>query len=315
LSEPTIFFKDGIAMVFDNKTLVIPEGTQFEEHTIVTKGDAIISDHSVCELGVITDSRIFIGEKVKIKGSITAENDIRIDLWSEIDGDIVGGKDVYLADKVKVKGKLSVKGNLDLSDTTDVQKFEAKGWINIRNPISLLIYIFLYMMELMRQGRSQEVELILNELEEEDVEFQISDVFLFIPEGTKSSVQETIIKGNCRIGAKCRILGNFTAHGNAKIEAETELFGSLKARDDVDIRDKVIINGNIECKGKLVIGKDVLIKGGVKAESVEMYKSAVIEGSIQAPKSVSFIKTKPKDVEMRIERYERGVEELDAVLD
>ncbi len=302
-------------MVFNNKTLVIPEDTQFEEHNIVTKGDVIISDHSICELGIITDARIFIGEKVKVKGDISAKDDIRVDLWSEIEGDISGGKDVYLADKVKIKGKLSVTGNLDLSDSTELDKFEAKGWINIRSPISLLIYIFLYMLELLRQGRSQEVELILKELEEEDQEFQISEIFLFFPNNTKSSVQRTIVKGNCRIGKNCRVLGNFTIQGSAKIGAETELYGSIKAKEDVEIGFKTIVNGNVECNGKLSIGPEAVVKGSLKAQSVEMYKSAVVEGAIQAPKSVMFLKTQPKDVAMKLERFESGVDELDAVLD
>ncbi len=86
-------------MVFDKKSLIIPNDAKFEEHNIVTSGDFIIGDRANFEMGVITDGRIFVGEKSQIKGSLESKDDIRIDMWSQVDGNVSGEKDVFLAER------------------------------------------------------------------------------------------------------------------------------------------------------------------------------------------------------------------------
>ena len=71
-------------MPFDKKTLIIPDSTIFEEHNIVTNSDVIISDRTNIEYGIITDTRVFIGERVNTNGSISAKDDIRIDMFSAV---------------------------------------------------------------------------------------------------------------------------------------------------------------------------------------------------------------------------------------
>ena len=70
-------------MVFDRKTLVIPDNTIFNEDKIVTTGDVIIGDRCLIEYGIKTDGRIFVGEHVIIDGNLEATNDIRIDIFRE----------------------------------------------------------------------------------------------------------------------------------------------------------------------------------------------------------------------------------------
>ena len=67
---------------------------------------------------------------------------MRVDIFSTIGGDIQSGGNVYLGEKAKIKGTLSLKGDLDVGDSVEIEKgFEAKGWINIRNPVpSCYIY-------------------------------------------------------------------------------------------------------------------------------------------------------------------------------
>ena len=114
-------------MVFDRKTLVIPEKTRFEERTITTKGDVVIGDRCLIRFGLKTDSRIFVGEHVIIDGELDANKDVRIDIFSNIGGDIKSGGNAYLGEKTKVKGKLSLKGDLDVGDSVEIEKgFEAK---------------------------------------------------------------------------------------------------------------------------------------------------------------------------------------------
>lgn len=302
-------------MVFDKKTLVIPSEAKFEEHNVVTSGDVVIGDRANFGLGVITDGRVFVGENARIKGCIVSKDDVRVDMWSQVEGDVTSEKDVYLADKVKVKGKLSVGKDLDLSDSAEVGKFEAKGWINIRSPISLAIYIFLYILELLKQGRSQEVEMILEELEEEDKEFLISDNFMFIPNDSEISLQRATIKGDCRIGEKCRVLGNYFVSGKVKIGNNTKFHGSIGAGKDVDIGSDSSISGNISCKGNMRIGANTHIRGSVKAKNVEMLKSTIVDGTIQAKEGLTFASPVSKEIKTKIERFERGLDDFEAVLD
>jgi predicted acyltransferase (DUF342 family) len=302
-------------MVFDRKILVIPDNVKYEEHNIVTKGDFVIGDRTNFGLGVITDGRVFVGEKVKIAGSLATPDDIRIDMWSEVSGDVKSDKNVYLAEKVKVKGKLSVGLDLDLSDSAEIEKFEAKGWINVRSPISLFIYMYLYLLEMLRQGRSQEVEMILNEMEEEDEEIIISEVFTFVPNDSEITLQNASIKGHCRVGDNCRILGNYNVTGFVKIGNKTKFHGSIEAGKDIDIGNYTDIIGSLTCKGKVTIEGNSHIHGDIKAKSVEMIKSAVVEGKIQAQDGVVFTSSESREIHTKVERFERGLDDLDAVLD
>ena len=151
-----------ISMAFDRKTLVIPDKTRFEEQIISTAGDVVIGDRSLLQFSIDTDGRIFIGEHVITGGNLKATKDVRIDIFSSIGGDIQSGGNVYLGEKVKVKGKLSLNGDLDVGDSVEIESgFEAKGWINIRSPIQTVIYIFIYMLQLLKMGHSEEIELLL----------------------------------------------------------------------------------------------------------------------------------------------------------
>ena len=148
-------------MTFDRKTLVIPDDTKFEEKTIVTKGDVVIGDRCLIQYGIKTDGRIFVGEHVVIDGDLDSTNDIRADIFTRIRGNVKSGGNVYFGEKVIVDGKLSLDGDLDVGDSVEIdQGFEAKGWINIRSPIPVVIYIFIYLMQLLKMGHSEEIDRI-----------------------------------------------------------------------------------------------------------------------------------------------------------
>jgi len=302
-------------MVFDKKTLVIPDDAQWEEHNIVTSGDVIIGDRADFGLGVITEGRVFIGENARIGGNIAAKGDVHVDMWSQVEGDVKCDNDVFLADKVKIKGKLSVGKDLELSDSAEIGKFEAKGWINVKSPVSLMIYIFLYILELMRQGKSQEVEMILNELEEEDQEYIISDDFMFVPNDSKIDLQRAEIKGNARFGKNCRVLGNYYVSGSLKVAMNTKFHGSIDAGGEIDIGPTTEIEGHLTCKGLARIEDSATVRGNIKAKRIELQKSAVVEGTVTAKEGVTFKTPEAVEVETKIERFERGLDEVEAVLD
>lgn len=278
--------RDGVAMAFNKRTLVIPDSTTFEEHCIVAKGDIVVGDRCKVHYGLITQDRIFIGEMAKIFGNINANEEIRIDMFSQICGNINCQNDVYLGERVKVDGRVFVGKDLDIGENVEIKEFSARGWINIRNPLPLVIYIFIYILELLRHGRSKEVEKILKELEkiEGNEELLISENFLFIPNNSLIGVHQTKIFGNAKIGNKCKVIGNLVISGSANIGDETEIYGSLSTNGNIAIGERTTIWGDVFCKGVLILKKQSRILGNIKAKRVEIFKNAFVNGEISADK-------------------------------
>jgi predicted acyltransferase (DUF342 family) len=304
-------------MRFDRRTLVIPDNTYFEEHIIVTNGDVIVGDRSVVDFGFKTNGRIFIGESVVINGNIDAENDIRSDVFSVIKGDVRSGNNVYLGEKVRIEGKLSLKGDLDVGDNVEIKEgFEAKGWINIRSPIPLVIYIFIYLLQLLRLGKSEEIERILKELEENENEaIPISDVFLFIPNGSVIGIQKSKVNYNLRIGNNCRVFGNYDIKGSIFIGDNTQIYGSLTATDDINLGKKVRIEGNITSDSEVRIEDKTTVNGNVLGDKIFLSKSAIVNGTLLAKNGVSFIQhtSQKKRMKEKVKRFEKNVDIVDEV--
>jgi predicted acyltransferase (DUF342 family) len=302
-------------MTFDRKTLVIPDKTNFEEQNITTKGDVVIGDRSLLRFGVNTDGRIFVGEHVIIDGNLESANDVRVDIFSTIGGDIQSGGNVYLGEKAKIKGTLSLKGDLDVGDSVEIEKgFEAKGWINIRNPIPVVIYIFVYLMQLLKMGRSEEIERILEELEQNDGgTIPISESFLFLPNNSIISVSNSKIEGNLQIGKECKLLGNYDIKGNISVDEKSEIFGKLKATGNVYIGKKVKIHGNVTSFGIVNITEQVEIFGDVNGEEIFLSKSASVQGTLLGRKGILFQDALKEQATEKVKRFENDVDVVDEV--
>jgi predicted acyltransferase (DUF342 family) len=302
-------------MTFDRKTLVIPDKTYFEEQVIITKGDVVIGDRSLLRFGVNTDGRIFVGEHAIIDGNLEATNDVRVDIFSTIGGDINSGGNVYLGEKAKIKGTLSLKGDLDVGDSVEIEKgFEAKGWINIRNPVPVVIYIFVYLMQLLKMGRSEEIERILEELEQnEGGTIPISESFLFLPNNSIISVSNSKVEGNLQIGKECKLLGNYDIKGNISVDEKSEIFGTLKATGNVYVGKKVKIHGNIISTGTVNITEQVEIFGNVSGEEIFLSKTTSIQGTFLGKKGISFQDVLKEQVTENVKRFESDVDVVDEV--
>ena len=277
-------------MVFDRKTLVIPDNTRFEERNIVTRGDVIIGDRCLLEFGIKTDGRIFVGEHVIIDGNLESTKDIRVDIFSSIGGDVKSDGNVYLGEKVRVKGKLSLKGDLDVGDSVEIdQGFEAKGWINIRSPIPVVIYIFIYLLQLLKMGHSEEIDRILKEMEENDGDtIPISEIFLFIPNNSIIGIQKSKVDYNLRIGTGCKILGNYDVKGNVFIGDDSVAYGTLKSTGEFFCGKKVELQGNIESIGDVRVDEKSSVAGNISGGTIYLSKTATINGMLLPKKGVSF---------------------------
>jgi predicted acyltransferase (DUF342 family) len=302
-------------MVFDRKTLVIPNNTKFEEKTIITNGDVVIGDRCLIQFGIRTTGRIFIGEHVIIDGNLDATEDIRVDIFSNIGGSVISGGNVYFGEKVKVKGKLSLRGDLDVGDSVEIDEgFEAKGWINIRSPIPIVIYIFIYLTQLLKIGHSEEIERILSEIEENEGDMiPISEIFLFIPNNSIIGIQKSKIDYNVKIGKKTRIIGNYDVKGNIFIEDKTVFYGSLKATGDIYCDTKVKIHGNIDSSGDVKIEDETNIAGKISAEKIFLSKTSSVTGELFAKNGISFKSPSKIQAEEKVERFEKDTDIIDEV--
>jgi predicted acyltransferase (DUF342 family) len=277
-------------MTFDRKTLVIPDKTNFEERIISTNGDVVIGDRCLLQFSINTNGRIFVGEHVITGGNLQATKDVRVDIFSEISGDIQSGGNVYLGEKVKVKGKLSLKGDLDVGDSVEIENgFEAKGWINIRSPIPVVIYIFVYLLQLLKMGHSEEIERILEELEQNDGKtIPISESFLFIP-------NDSII-------------------GLSKSQVDCNLvYGTLNSKGNVFCGKKVKIHGNVVANGEVNIGGRTHVVGNVSGEKIYLSKTTSVQGTLLAKKGISFIDSSEEKATDKIKRFESDADIVDEV--
>ena len=303
-------------MPFDRKILLIPGDTKFEEHLIVTDGDVIIGDNAGADFGFKTEGRIFIGERAEVKGDLVAKDDIYIDMFSRIKGSVSSDGNVYVGNRVMIDGKLSVKGDLDVGDNVEIREgFEAKGWINIRSPLPLIIYIFLYLLQLLRLGKSEEIEKLIEQLEESGKSIPISEKFLFIPNGIHLGIQKTKTSDGLLIGNRCRIIGNFEAPGLVNIGDESIVHGSILSESDIVVGRKVEIFGNVETDGDIYLNEKVKIHGDVEGKKVYLPKSATIYGKLLARRGVLFEKVDREKIEEKLIRFNSGADIVDEIED
>lgn len=302
-------------MAFDKKTLVVPDGTIFEEHLIVTTGDVVLGDHARTEYGIRATGRVFLGESVHVGGGIHATGDVRADLFCVVEKDVESGGSVYLGERARVAGKLAVGGDLDVGDDVRIEGgFAARGWINIRNPIPMVIYMFVYLLQLLGQGKSQEVERILEELEDGETEFLVGETFLFLPGGSFLGLTDAVIKGNMDVGRACRLLGNFEVRGFTLLGEATGLHGALRSDADVTLGDLAEVHGDLACGGLLRIGSDCHIHGNVRARVVEMKQTALIDGTIQATDGIRFLTAEYVGMKDKVAAFESGRQEIQGLL-
>lgn len=297
-------------MSFDKRTLVLPSGTVFEERTIVTSGDLILGNHVHSEFGVQTDGRVFVGQGVEVGGDVRADQDVRLDQSTHILGDLVCKANVYMGERCFIQGDLDLEGDLDVGDDVRIGgQLKARGWVNKRNPVPLVIYVFIYLLELLRLGKSEEVDRILQEMEEaDDTEIAVDEVFLFVPDGSRIGLQKTEVHGGLQAGEKCRILGNLVVKGNATLGEHTTLYGALKVEGDVELGPDVEVQGTLDATGHVVVGEGCQVLGDLRARSVEMYSSATVDGKVVAEDGVSF----RSEAQERAQKTAEGkVEEMD----
>jgi len=219
------------------KGLIIPDYTIIEEHSIVVQGDVLVGNYAELGFGLIANL-IVAGEHVKINGNIISQDDVRIDNWSEIKGEIRTKSDVYLGEFVKISGKLFAAGNLDVGNNVKIDGgYDVKGWLVVRQPLPVVMFIYLYMMAPLQFGSEEEVEKALQELFSDNTP---ENKILAIPNRAKIDLDTIRTSTRARIGSYSRLLGNIRARSMHMGNHDT-LFGSIRTTGDITIGKGCII--------------------------------------------------------------------------
>lgn len=273
--------------------LVIPDGTTVEEHDLVADGDVVIGGQSAVEFGV-RGRNVIAGERVRFGGDIEASEDCRLDMWCDVSGNVLVGKDAYLGERVHVDGQLMVSGDLDIGDDVDIEEgFEANGWIVIRNPMPTIVFLFVYLSQLLRIGEEEAAQSLWDEVTGNDREYDP----VLIPRSARVSDDAWRVSTPATIGDGCRLHGNVRAEQLA-VGRDNEIFGSLRAKSDVTIEPGTVIHGDVTTRGGTVhIDRDVHVRGDVSCEDLELDDEADVDGSIRARGEVSIVRS--EDAEAR----------------
>jgi predicted acyltransferase (DUF342 family) len=274
------------------KTFVIPDRTRMEEHTIVVEGDVIIGNHSEIKYGIISNSAI-LGERVEISGDLISRSDVRVDIWSHISGNIKTDTNAYIGEFVTIDGKLVVKGDLDVGNDVKINGgFEAKGWIVVRNPVPVIVYLYLYISELLRLGKDEEVEKALSELFDDEVG-AVSINSMIIPNGSKISMDSIRVPSKALIGSGCRLVGNIRAT-SLEMANDTTLYGSIRTIQDIALGKNNIIHGNIVSRGNVYISEKTHVLGEINAQAIRIHESARVDGVMRASGGIVFEREEDK---------------------
>ncbi|RCU45998.1 acyltransferase [Haloplanus salinus] len=271
--------------------LEIPDGTTVEEHDLVTDGDVIVGGQSTVEFGV-RGRNVVAGERVRFGGDIEADGDCRLDMWSDVAGNVLVGEDAYLGERVHVGGQLMVSGDLDIGDDVEIEEgFEANGWIVIRNPVPTLVFYFIVLSQLLRVGETDAADEIAEALSGEE---ETAADPLVIPRGGDVSDDSWQVSTPAHVGDGCRLHGNLRAQ-SIEMGADNNVFGSLRARGDVVVGSGTRIHGDVTTRGGTVeVAEDVRVLGDVSCNDLELHEDAVVDGSIRSRGEMRIVRPEAK---------------------
>jgi predicted acyltransferase (DUF342 family) len=259
---------------------LLPDGTELQEHSIKTDRNIVIGEFCQIDYG-LRGNDIYVGESSKIREYVWANGDTRIGNWSEIGGDVIAKQDAYIGEGVKINGKLSVAGALDIGEKVEIREgFEAKGDVEIRNPMPVFMFILIYLMTLLRIENEKELDRIIDDLFSEDE--AKPEIPLMIPARSKLNMKLFAVPSTMKIGKGCRLHGNIRA-GSIEVQQNTVIFGSLRAKNRISVVTGVVVHGNVESGSTVYVRKGAHILGDVKAKSIVLHEEAKVDGTIEAP--------------------------------
>ncbi|AFZ71599.1 polymer-forming cytoskeletal protein [Natronobacterium gregoryi] len=267
--------------------LVVPDGTEVKEVAVETDGDVLVGSRATIDFGV-RGRNVLAGESVAVGGEIEAEEDCRLDMWCDVEENVLVGKDAYIGERVHIGGELKVAGDLDIGDDVDIERgFEANGWIVIRNPMPTIVLLFVYLKHLLLIGEEDTAQRLISELVDEDeLEGPATDPFVVPPNATLSD-DAWRVSTPATIGSNCRLHGNVRAE-TLEVGDECNVFGSLRARSDISIGEGTRIHGDLTTRdGDVVVGSGARVLGDVSCENLALEPGSEVDGTIRADGEVT----------------------------
>lgn len=249
-----------------------------EEHSIVVDGDVLLGNYVELGFGIIA-KMVVAGEHVKINGNIVSEEEVRIDMWSEITGDVRAKTDAFLGEYVTITGKLVVTGDLDVGHDVKINGgYNAKGYLTVRRPLPVYLFVIFYLMTLLSMGREEEVEKAMEELFSED---ESGNKVMSMPDKTKISLDMIKTLSPAYIGSHCRLMGNIRAR-SVSMGHHNTLFGSVRSVGEIIAGGWNTIHGNIVSKKNVYVGRNSRVLGKITAASIVLHETARIDGALLA---------------------------------
>jgi predicted acyltransferase (DUF342 family) len=275
--------------------LQIPDGTTVEEHDLVTAGDVIVGGRATVEFGV-RGRNVLAGEGARFGGDIEADGNCRLDMWTDVAGNVLVGDDAYIGERVHVAKQLRVAGDLDIGDDVDIEEgFEANGWIVIRNPMPTIVFLFVYLRHLLLMGEDDAAQQLVDEMVDEEEASEVEP--LVVPENATVSDDAWQVSTPATIGDECRIHGNIRAE-SIDIGDGNNVFGSLRARDDITVGADTRIHGDVTTrKGTVTIHEDAEVLGDVSCGDLELDEEAVVDGAVRASGEMRILRQHAREIE------------------
>ena len=263
-----------------HKHCLLPDGTELQEHSIKTSRNIVIGEFCQIEYG-LRGADVYVGESSRIREYVWANGDARIGNLCEIGSDVIAKQDAYIGEGVKINGRLVVSGALDIGENVEIKEgFEAKGDIEVRNPMPVFMFILIYLMTLLKIENEKELDRILDHLFSDDEEKR--EIPLMIPARSKLTMNLFAVPSTMKIGKGCRLHGNIRA-GSIEVRQNTVIFGSLRAKYRIIVADGVTIHGNVESGSTVHVKKGAHVLGDIIAKSIVLHEDAKIDGTIEAP--------------------------------
>jgi predicted acyltransferase (DUF342 family) len=265
----------------------LPNNTELQEHILVTEGDIVVGDRCQIDYG-LTGESLAVCEFSRISGNLTAHGELRVDNFCQIQGDVTAEENIFLGEGVHIQGKLTVYGDMDIGDNVQIDRgFEAKGWIVIRNPIPVIVYLLLYLMALLKFEREEELQKFLDQMSGEDEETEIP---LLIPPRSQLTVEGLTFQTPLTIGAHNRLHGTIRAE-SIEVGDHTTIFGSLRSPGRVQVGEHAIIHGEVVSGETVRVARGASILGNVFAPTLELHEEARVEGLIKAPEGLRMVRS------------------------
>jgi predicted acyltransferase (DUF342 family) len=263
-----------------------PDHTELQEHILVTDSDIVVGDRCQIEYG-LTGECVAVCEFSRVLGNVTAHGELRIDNFCQIQGDVTAEENAFLGEGVHIKGKLTVHGDMDIGDNVQIDRgFEAKGWIVIRNPMPVIVYLLLYLMALLKFEREEELQKFLDQMSG-DAE---PETPLLIPARSHLSMEGLTFQTPLTIGAHNRLHGTIRAE-SIEVGEHTTIFGSLRCPGAVQVGENTTIHGEIVSGETVRVARGAAILGNVFAPTLELHEEARIDGLIKAPEGLRIVRT------------------------